>query len=245
MLKKILITISILLIIAVSGFVIWGSTPSGPSAEAISATVSGNGVLVERTNGWMVFRPEQGQAKTGFIFYPGGRVEYRSYAPLLRQIAQKGYLVVLVPMPLNLAVFGTDKAGEVLAAFPQVSSWAIGGHSLGGSMAAQYAIKNVGTLKGLVFWASYPPSAMDQRTDLAILSVSGTNDGLSTPALIQSNKPLLPTSTTYVVIDGGDHAQFGSYGPQSGDNPASIPASQQWQKTVQATADLLQLISGR
>ncbi len=153
-------------------------------------------------------------------------------------------MVVVVSMPLNLAVFGVDKAGEVIKAFPEVSSWAVGGHSLGGSMAAQYALDHPAAVKGLVFWASYPAASLADRRDLAILSVAGSRDGLATPAVIEGNKSLLPPTTVYVTIEGGDHAQFGSYGSQSGDNPASIPAEQQWQETAQATVSLLQKIDG-
>jgi hypothetical protein len=237
--KKVSISLVIVLLLAGAGFVIWASDAQGPSKQALADMQGGNGVVVENQAGWTVFRPQDGQPTVGLIFYPGGRVDYRSYAPLLSQIAAKGYEVVLVPMPLNLAIFGVEKAGDVMAAFPSVKAWAIGGHSVGGSMAAQYVINHPGSVQGLVFWASYPPSSMVALTGLKISLVSGSKDGLATPATIESSHSLLPASTTYVVIEGGNHGQFGSYGSQSGDNPATIDPSVQWQQTVDATVNLL------
>jgi hypothetical protein len=241
--KRILIGLVIVLILAGTGFVIWASNAQGPSQQALAAMQDGNGVVVENGSNWTVFQPQAGQPSVGLIFYPGGRVDYRSYAPLLSLIAAKGYEVVLVPMPLNLAIFGVEKAGDVIAAFPQVKVWAVGGHSLGGSMAAQYVINHPGSVQGLVFWASYPPSSMLDRSDIKIALISGSRDGLATPSKIESSHKLLPASTTYILIQGGNHGQFGSYGNQSGDNPAAISPEDQWQQTVNATVDLLAQIA--
>jgi len=102
----------LLLLVAVVAFVIWGSTPAAPMPEALAAVQSDGSVLVD-TEPWLVFQPAEGQASTGLILYPGARVDPRAYAPVARAIAEKGYLVVIVPMPLNLAVLGADQAAEV------------------------------------------------------------------------------------------------------------------------------------
>ena len=112
-------------------------------------------------------------------------------------------------------------------------------------MAAQYAINHGPQVKGLVLWASYPPAAMDQRVDLRVVSISGSLDGLATTTKIEETRKLLPAQTHYVILNGGDHAQFGSYGPQPGDNPAAISPAEQWAETAQATVDLLNQISGK
>jgi hypothetical protein len=239
MARKILIGLLALLVVAAAGFVIWASAALGPSQQALAAMNSSGGITVENVSGWTVFRPDNTQPTTGFIFYPGGKVEYRSYAPLLRLIAAQGYEVVLVPMPLNLAIFGIDKARDVIKAFPQVKTWAIGGHSLGGSMAAQFVGSNPGIVQGLVFWASYPGASLSSAPGLKVLSVSGSQDGLATPAAIDSSKKDLPPGTSYEVIKGGNHGQFGSYGDQPGDNQASIPPEEQWAQVAAATAALL------
>lgn len=245
MIKKILRWTIIVLVVVITGFVLWALQAQGPSAIASAAAESGNGVIVELNNGWMVFRPENKQPVAGLAFYPGGKVEFRSYAPLLRDIAARGYLTAVAPMPLNLAILGIEKAGEVIPAYPQIKSWAVGGHSLGGSMAAQYAYNHPDQIKGLVLWGSYSPANLSGRSNLRVLSVSGSLDGLSTPDSINEHKKDLPASARFVVIEGGNHAQFGSYGEQSGDNKAIIPAAEQWKQTVEATLALLKSIEGK
>lgn len=245
MIKKVLRWGLIVLAFVVIGFLFWASQVLGPSTMAAAAAESGNGVIVEAVNGWLVWKPEKIQPTTGLIFYPGGKVEVRSYAPLLREIANRGFLVASAPMPLNLAVFGIEKAGEVIPAFPQIKNWVIGGHSLGGSMAAQYAFTRPDIIKGLVLWASYSPANLSGRTNLDVLSVSGSLDGLSTSNTIEEHKKDLPPNSRFVVIVGGNHAQFGSYGEQPGDNKAAIPAEEQWKQTIDATVALLKSVEGK
>lgn len=240
MIKKLVLGFLIFLVLVGAGFIAWASSTLGPSSDSLAALNNGDGVSVELNSGWTIFRPTSTQPNTGFIFYPGGRVDYRSYAPLLRMIASRGYLVVEVPMPLNLAIFGVGKALDVIKGFPQIRSWAVGGHSLGGSMAAQFAADHRGAVQGLVLWASYPPTSLANRFDLKILSISASNDGLATPTDIQASKKLFPETTTrYALIQGGNHGQFGSYGSQPGDNPATISPAAQWQQVVDATEQLL------
>jgi pimeloyl-ACP methyl ester carboxylesterase len=243
MLKKILlIGLPILLLVGMLGFVIWGETPLPATPQAVIALQSTTSVNVETAQGWTVFRPANKTTLTGLIFYPGGRVDYRAYAPLLRSIAEQGYLVVLVPMPLNLAVFGIEKAQDVINAFPQVKQWAIGGHSLGGSMAAQFVSNHPGKIAGLVFWASYPAGSLADQP-IQVTSISASNDGLATPAKIADSRKMLPAAARFIAIQGGVHAQFGSYGEQPGDGIPAIPASAQWDQTVQATVELLRSIT--
>jgi pimeloyl-ACP methyl ester carboxylesterase len=144
-------------------------------------------------------------------------------------------------MPLNLAVLGANRADAVIKANPEIGHWAIGGHSLGGSMAAKYVYDHPQAVDGLALWASYPAgnNSLAGRDDLATVSISGTQDGLSTPAKIEASRALLPGSARYVAIEGGNHAQFGWYGPQSGDNPATISREDQQRQTVTATVELL------
>jgi hypothetical protein len=239
--KLLIIGLPLLLLIGLLGFVAWGETPLPASAEAIAMLQSTSAVQIESTQGWTVFRPTNITPSTGFIFYPGGRVDYRAYAPLLRPLAEQGFLVVLVPMPLNLAIFGIDKAEEVIHAFPSIENWAIGGHSLGGSMAAQFVATHPGEVDGLAFWASYSASSL-ANLPIQVVSISASNDGLATPAKIDDARKNVPASTQFVVIQGGCHAQFGSYGLQPGDGTPSIPPAEQWLATVQATGALLKHI---
>jgi pimeloyl-ACP methyl ester carboxylesterase len=238
-LKWVALAVGIVLVLAIAAFVVWGSTPMQPMPEALAALQSDGQVKVS-TQPWLVFEPISQTAHTGLIFYPGARVDPRAYAPAAHALAAQGYQVVIVPMPLNFAIFGTGKADEVIKAYPDVQHWAIGGHSLGGAMAASYAYSHPGAVDGLVFWAAYPGSNNSlANSDLKVTSIYGTRDGLATQAKIDASRPLLPADTRWVAIEGGDHAQFGWYGPQSGDNPATIDRAAQQAQVEQATARLL------
>lgn len=233
------------LLLAAGIFIIWGSTPAGPMPEALAALESDSQVVVD-TEPWLVFRPAGQEPATGLVLYPGGRVDPRAYAPAGRALAEQGYLVAIVPMPLNLAVFAPERAGEVMAAFPEVERWAVGGHSLGGAMAARFAYQNPSATDGLVLWAAYPASSDDlSGYDLAVASIFGTRDGLATPEKVQASRPLLPPDTAWVAIEGGNHAQFGWYGPQNNDNEATVSREEQQTEIVEATAGLLAAMSAR
>jgi hypothetical protein len=231
---------SLALVLFAVGFVVWGETPSQPMPEALAASQSDKAVTVTSGN-WLIFTPTAAQPTTGFIIYPGGRVDYRAYAPVAHQIAAQGFLVVIVPMPLNLAVFGASSAQDVLAAYPQIQNWAIGGHSLGGAMAANFIKAHPGAVQGLALWAAYPATNDDlSKSGLHVVSIIGSLDGLATGEKIKASRPLLPEDTTWVSITGGNHAQFGWYGDQSGDNAATISRSDQQAQVVAATLGLLE-----
>jgi pimeloyl-ACP methyl ester carboxylesterase len=179
-------------------------------------------------------------ATVGLVFYPGGRVDHRAYAPAARDIASAGFIVVVVPMPLHLAVLAPDKARDVMAAYPEVGDWAVGGHSLGGVMAARFVHHNPDVARGLVLWAAYPADDNDlSARELAVTSVYATQDGVAPPEEILAGGRLLPADTAWIAIEGGNHAQFGWYGPQNGDNDASISREEQQAKAVDATVELL------
>jgi len=243
-LKRLWWVIPLFVLVAVAAFVVWAYTPAAPMPEALAALQPDAQVSVE-TDPWLVFHPAGEVPTTGFILYPGGRVDARAYAPAARAIAAEGYLAVIVPMPFNLAVFSPGRAAEVIAAYPGIEQWAIGGHSLGGAMAANFARQNADRVNGLVLWAAYPAGSDDlSASDLAVVSIYGTLDGLATLDKIDASRPLLPADTRWVDVEGGNHAQFGWYGPQSGDNPATISREDQQDQVIDATLDLLARLAG-
>lgn len=234
-----LIGLVAVLLIAATSFVIWAETPLGPMPEAVAALESDAAVRVQ-TEPWLTFSPANSSPDTGLILYPGGRVDPISYAPPARSIAAAGYLVVIPPVPLNLAVFSPDVAADVIAAHPEIARWFVGGQSLGGAMAAGFAHANPQTVSGLVLWASYPAGSSDfsRRPDFPILSIYGTEDfGLDG---IEASRALLPATTEWVVMDGGNHAQFGWYGPQPGDGTARISREEQQEDIISATVEFLE-----
>ena len=220
------------------GFIFWAESPLKPTAEAFSALESDSQVTVA-VGDYITFQPSNQQPTTGFIFYPGGRVDYRAYAPVLRMIAQEGYFVALVPVSLNLAFFDINAAAPVLSENPEIESWVVGGHSLGGVAASLFAKEHLDQLDGLVFFASYPADDSLKNADLKVLSIYGTRD-MAGMEKFDETKALLSVDTKYVVIEGGNHAQFGSYGFQPGDNEATISAEEQWAQITAATVDFLQ-----
>ena len=145
-------------------------------------------------------------------------------------------------MPLNLAVFGLDKAAAVINKFPDIQHWAIGGHSLGGSMAARFVQSNPTLVDGLVFWASYPDIDLS-ALPVAVTSIYGTQDGLANVDTVTNSASFLPADAIFVPIEGGNHAQFGWYGDQPGDNPATISREEQQAQTIEATIAALARIS--
>jgi hypothetical protein len=193
---------------------------------------------------WLIFSPTGSNPTTGVIFYPGGRVLPSAYAPAGRALAAQGYLAIIPKMPLNLAVFAPNIASSIIADFPQIQSWVIGGHSLGGAMAASFTRKHPSSVQGIFFWAAYPASGDDLSSiDLDSISVYGTLDGIAEPDTVRASEGLLPITTTWVPIEGGNHAQFGWYGDQPGDNPAQITREAQQVLAIQAVVKLLETVT--
>lgn len=171
---------------------------------------------------------------TALVFYPGARVEALAYRDLLAPLAATGTTVIILKEPLGLSIIDSGQAGSVLEDHPEVSSWAVGGHSLGGVSAGLFA-GDEQQVSGLVLWGSYPLQDLSGVSRLSGLSISGSDDGLSTPATIRDAAPLLPAHTTSVVIDGGIHAYFGNYGPQPGDGTPGISRAAAQERITKAT----------
>ena len=205
--------------------------------EAIEAFAPMNEVTFRTLeDGTMVFEPEN--ADVGFIFYPGGKVDYTAYQPLMAACAKQGILCVLVKMPFNLAVFDVNAADGIREKYPEIEDWYIGGHSLGGSMAASYLADNTEDYKGLILLGSYSTANLS-GTDLAVLSVFGSEDKVMNREKYDENKSNLPEAFTEFVIDGGCHAYFGMYGAQDGDGTPSITNEEQIRVTVENIVDIM------
>jgi hypothetical protein len=224
-------------------FVLWANAALPADATALQALESNEQVVVKiEDSGLITFQPVNTEFDTGFIFYPGGRVDYRAYAPVLNRIAARGYFVALVPAPLNLAFIDTDAADQVMELFPDMDLWAVGGHSLGGVTAASYAEKHLDEVAGLVLWASYPANDGLIDSDIKAIVIYGTND-MQGDQQINIINDRLPADTEFVTIEGGNHAQFGSYGPQPGDRLATISAEEQWQQATDITVRFLESLN--
>lgn len=220
-------------------FLLWALWIPSPMPEALEAMKSSETVEV-RTEPTLTFWPKAGKPKAGVVIYPGARVDPRSYAPLGRRLAEAGYLAAIPSVRLNMAVFEPDAAARVVAENPDVGNWIATGHSLGGTMAARFAEADPSRFRGVIFLGSYPLAASQlKNSGLAVLSVYGTLDGVSEPREVRAAELVLPANTVWVAIEGGNHAQFGYYGDQSGDNAAAISREEQQRQTAEAIINFL------
>lgn len=227
------VCLAILLIIGVGGYAYVSDYYHADETALAAMAYQTDQVQVEQDGEVIWFLPEE--PTVGLIFYPGGKVEHTAYAPLLRACAEWGILCALVQMPCNLAVFNVSGADGVREQFPDVERWYIAGHSLGGAMAASYAAGHVDELDGLVLLAAYSTQDLADSS-LDVLSIYGSEDGVLDMKKYKQYRSNLPADTSEMVIDGGCHAQFGSYGPQNGDGIPTISGEEQIRQTAEAIA---------
>lgn len=204
---------------------------------AEEALISDENVLVE-IDDWISFYPLTPQTELGFIFYPGGKVEAESYAPILRQIAAHGIEAHIAILPLDLAILDQDAAKEIMEE-ETPSYWILGGHSLGGVGAANLSSKDSQVI-GLSLWASYPAASVDlSEWEYPVQSITGSNDNILNWESYAEAKERLPSETDWIEIEGGNHSQFGDYGFQEGDGEAAITPEEQWAAVSQKVSELI------
>ena len=233
------IVVAVVFALGAVGYV-WLNDLADPMPET-AASLRSDDLVTVTSDPWLTFTP-QDPASTGLVFYPGGRVPPEAYAPALHAIAEAGYTAVTPAVPFGLAVLSPDVATDVIAAHPEIDRWVVGGHSLGGAMAAQYAAGH-DAVDGLVLWGAYPPGGVSLAdSTIAVTSIYASEDGLSDPAEIDASRSQLPADADFVEIEGGNHAGFGWYGDQAGDGTASISREEQQSQVVAATLELLERV---
>ncbi|KKI90850.1 carboxymethylenebutenolidase [Bacillus sp. SA1-12] len=223
-----LISIIVLTVCTCLGFFIWSQQTYEPTEE-LYTLVDKNEIKQDEFG--VIFKPK-GNKDVGIILYPGAKVEPEAYSYIGQQLADQGYLVVIPRVLFNFSLFDINITQEIVNEFESVREWYVGGHSLGGVSAATYAYEHPNKVDGLILLASYPSNNNDfSNMDLPMLSIYAENDGLSTIEKINETKHLLSKRLMIYEIKGGNHAQFGIYGPQKGDNKATISIKEQ-QKTI-------------
>jgi hypothetical protein len=242
--RRVLTAAGVVVLVATLAFLGWASDVSEAADEDLAAVRNDPDVEVVEHAGYLAFLPAGGRVTTeAIVFYPGAKIAPEAYVATWAPVVEAtGTAVFLPAMPLNLAVLGVSRADDVRAAEPGVERWWVGGHSLGGAMAASYAGRTApGALEGLVLWGAYATegAGLRDREDLEVLSVSGGRDGLSTPAEVAAGAGFLPPGTVQVEIAGMNHAQFGRYGPQGGDGEPELTQAQAMAQLTEATARFL------
>ena len=234
--------LTLLIVLAMGGIYFYTNDYYRASDEALATFASGEGL----SEGVTVFRPADmldaetvaGEGSVGLIFYPGGKVAVEAYAPLMNKLAEEGITCVLLEMPLNLAVLDSNAAEGIDEILPNVERWYVGGHSLGGAMAASYAAEHVEEVEGLILLAAYSTKDLT-NSGLDVISIYGSEDQVLNRQSYEQNRTNLPDNAVEVIIEGGNHAQFGDYGVQEGDGTATIGGEEQLNQTKEKIAHFI------
>jgi pimeloyl-ACP methyl ester carboxylesterase len=208
-----------ILLLAVVGILVWSQVGVMAAEPEPLAEVQANpAVEITDTAGAIILSPADAEPETGLVFIPGAKVDPWAYANNLAGLVAEGDVAVVITKPwLNLAFFDLRPLSAFTDLAPEIDTWAVGGHSLGGVRACQLA-DDAGAL---VLFASYCATDLSE-SGLPVLSIAGSEDGLSTPEKIADARPLLPADADMQVIEGASHASFGDYGPQAGDGTPTI-----------------------
>lgn len=231
--RKVLIGLALLIMIVAGAFFWYVNDYYKASADAVEALQTDGEVTVTESDDAITFAPDGDDPEAGIIFYPGGKVEAEAYAPLLRSLAEADLLVVAAKMPFHLAVFDANAAEAIMSQDNEVEDWYLAGHSLGGVMASGFAADQPDEVAGLIFLAAYPSEDL-AAAPFPVLSIYGSEDEVLNRESYEEAQEKLPEIYTEIVLDGGNHGQFGDYGLQAGDGTATITAEQQQQQTVEA-----------
>ncbi len=219
--SRILLGLLALLGLVTVGFLIWANTGVMRAEPGPLAAVAANpAVTITDSPEAIILTPSDGDSTDGLVFIPGAKVGAGAYVSNLSGVVERDGVTVIITKPtLNLAFFDLRPLGDFTELAPGVNQWFVGGHSLGGVKACQFATEPV--LSGLVLFASYCANDLS-ASDLPVLSIGGSQDNLSTPAKIENASDRLPSDAEFIIVAGANHARFGDYGPQSGDGTATI-----------------------
>jgi pimeloyl-ACP methyl ester carboxylesterase len=210
-------------VLGATGFFTWAKLPMAATASSVAAVAADSAIDVTDRPDTVVMRPADTSPRDqGLVFLAGARVDPQAYEQVLSGVVRSGVTVIIVRPVLGFGLFDWRALTDFTSAAPEISHWAVGGHSLGGVRACGYAESDP-RVDGLVLFGSYCATTdLSGRTDLPVLSLGGSEDGLSTPDDIERYRDRLPPDAAVVQIEGSNHAQFGAYGDQAGDGTATL-----------------------
>ena len=208
-----------LIVLAVVGTVIWSQVGvMAAEPEPLAEVRENPAIETTDTDAGIVLAPAGDSADVGLVYIPGAKVDPWAYAyKMSGLVADDGITVVITKPWLNLAFFDLRPLSTFTDLAPGIDRWLVGGHSLGGVRACQLATD----ADGLALFGSYCANDLSD-SGLPVISVSGSEDGLSTPEKIADARHLLPDDAALHEIDGASHSSFGDYGPQPGDGTPTI-----------------------
>lgn len=229
-LKYSILTIVLLLVVSVSGVLIWTNNTYNPTSELLSLVSESDYI---KDGDFYVFKPKNESNGKGIVIYPGALVEPLSYGYIANELSKNGYLVAIPEVNLNLSITENNKASEFIVNNKDIKEWYVAGHSMGGVSATYYAEDNQDVIDGVILLGSYPASSTDlSDNSQKVISIYAENDGLTTLDNVENSKKNLPQDTIFIEIKGGNHAQFGMYGKQKGDKNAEISSKEQQDEII-------------
>ena len=229
-LKYSILTIVLLLVVSVSGVLIWTNNTYNPTSELLDLVPESDYI---KDGDFYVFKPKNESNGKGIVIYPGALVEPLSYGYIANELSKNGYLVAIPEVNLNLSITENNKASEFIVNNKDIKEWYVAGHSMGGVSATYYAEDNQDVIDGVILLGSYPASSTDlSDNSQKVISIYAENDGLTTLDNVENSKKNLPQDTIFIEIKGGNHAQFGMYGKQKGDKNAEISSKEQQDEII-------------
>jgi cell division protein YceG involved in septum cleavage len=225
-LKKVLVIILVIIVLFFGGFYIYASDYYRADLM-VNELIESEDLITVNDNYTLLTAAED--TDTALIFYPGAKVEYIAYVPILDKLRQQGITCILLKMPFNMAIFDSNAADDIFDKFPEIENWFVGGHSMGGAMASSYVSDNKDKVEGLILLGAYIYKDVSDKDALTIYGTFNSN--------LEKN---IDYTDNIVIIDGGNHAQFGNYGKQKGDPNATITTEQQQNIAVEVIIEFIE-----
>lgn len=237
--RIILIILAAILVLSavIVGMCLFNERPAVQTVATYQSEYCDTVINIADDGGVEIF-PQSGDADTGIIFYVGAQIKPSAYIPLLARIAEQGYACFDPNLNFNMAALEPSAADDIISAHPEIKSWILAGHSMGGLTASGYADDHRDTVDGLILIAAYTNRDMSDA-QLPLLAVFGDVDGVMNKSLYEKRKAWNPVDFEEHIISGANHAGFGDYGKQPRDNDAKITAEEQQSQTAEIILDWL------
>ena len=226
----IFLAVAVLLSAVIFGMCLFNSRPAAQTTAAYQQNFSDVTINMQEDGGAEIL-PTNNTKDTGIIFYVGAQITPDAYIPLLARLTEQGYSCFIPNLTFNMAALEPKAADEIISEHPEIGSWYIAGHSMGGLTASGFAADNPDKVDGLILLAAYTNRDLSE-SKLPVLSIYGDTDGVMNKDLYDKRKEWNPADFEEHIIEGANHAQYGDYGEQPRDNDAVISMESQQKQTA-------------